>query len=392
MAASHLRTASLAAVLALAGCVRPEPQDRLSVGIDLDSPIIEDSGRFTFVSSVRELADGSFILTDSREGRVLHLDQRAQARREIGKRGRGPGEWQTVFPLLPLGGDSSLMAEPGNRRWSIFRGANVIVSLPPDLPAIGVTGGFVLSADGLGRVYRVFPPPLTGDLAMSRTTDDSIPFVRIGLLTGRADTLTWLADASATVELAKSADGAVVAIGISRPAFSVSEQAVAFEDGWVAVARLWPYRVDWHAPDDHWIRGAPVAEAPALLDGAERRAYLARNAESIRALARATPRVRAALARRYGEFPTAIPAFEPAALIPGMDGCLYVRRTPTAAAPDPRYDVFDRNGSRRVTLRLGTSQRLVARGLDRLYIVTMDEDDFERLSIYPSPSELERCA
>jgi len=48
-----------------------------------------------------------------------------------------------------------------------------------------------------------------------------------------------------------------------------------FPDGWIAIARLDPYLVEWRTPDGRTVRGTPLPSARVKVDDAEKRAYMA---------------------------------------------------------------------------------------------------------------------
>src|SRR5688500_2795541 len=94
------------------------------------------SEAFSSIGSVRELTDGRVLITASREGRIVAANLRTGTVEQVGRRGRGPNEYGTVGALLPLAGDSSLMVDVMNRRWLLFSGPSIVVTLPPDTPII----------------------------------------------------------------------------------------------------------------------------------------------------------------------------------------------------------------------------------------------------------------
>lgn len=338
---------------------------------------------FTFVSSVRELPDGRIIVTDPRERRFLSVDPRSSSIVPIGRVGRGPGEWTNLFPVIPLGGDSSLMPDAPARRWSWLIGDAIVGQTAADDDVVAATGGLIVGADAGRSVYWVVPATISpGASRAERTERDSVPLVRRRIDAMRPETLVILRDAPAGVTL--GADGQVA--GISRPVHSVAEQAAVFVDGWVAVARLDPYRVEWRAPSGAWSRGPALGwlrDAP--MTAAERDAFTRRHARELQDLERSPPAIREALRRRYTDFPAYVPPFLPGALVAGLDGCLYVRRTPTARWPTPRVDRFDRRGQRVGQLLLDSLQRLVSVGRQHAYIATRDPDDVEWISRHPLP-------
>jgi hypothetical protein len=173
---------------------------------------------------------------------------------------------------------------------------------------------------------------------------------------------------------------------VSRPALSVGEDAALFQDGWMAVARLDPYRVDWRTPAGTIIPGEQLPVPVIPFDTREREAYLARTRSEFSDPEGHMPAaMKAAVQRLLTDLPETIPPFLPRALIAGADCLLYIRRTPTVDHPSPTYDAVDRSGRLRFQIELAPRQRLVAAGVKHLYIVTRDSSDLERLSRHPTP-------
>ena len=73
------------------------------------------------------------------------------------------------------------------------------------------------------------------------------------------------------------------------------------------------------------------------------------------------------------------------ALQPGPNGLLLIQRTRMADAPGKNYDVVDRTGSLRGTLRLPEDQTVVGWGSSSLYVVTKDDVDLLTLSRHAWP-------
>jgi hypothetical protein len=333
---------------------------------------------FTYLSSVRELRDGRVIISDPREQRLIVADLTTGLVKPVGRRGRGPQEWSTAIGLHPLQGDSSLQIDGGSRRWLVFDADRIVGVLPPDAPVISATHGYALQADGLGHVFGVAPwRPRPG--LRKHDARDSLAVVRYHRTTGAADTVALLRDWPATVQTIGAPNGELMERLVSRPAFAVAEEFVAFVDGWLAVARLGPYRVDWRAPDGRWVRGRALPVPVVRLEEREKKAYLDRSAQAIAALERGDPAMRAALMPMYTDFPATVPPFQSDALIPGGDGRVYIRRTLTAAHPEPRYDIVSRRGELEGQIRLATGERIVTVSARYVYVVWRDKDDVERL-------------
>ena len=146
--------------------------------------------------------------------------------------------------------------------------------------------------------------------------------------------------------------------------------------GWVAVARLDPYRVDWRAPDGRWQRGTPLPFTSPVVDRRERRAYLDRRAAMLG---------KAETPPAGDSWPAAIPPFQPSPLVAAPDGSLLILRTPTADAPGHRYDRVNRRGHLVGWLELPASEQLAAIGVHGAYVISTDGDGIQRLQRHPWP-------
>lgn len=115
----HVRTVTVVTIAFLIGCARA------------DSVVAEDTGVLALIDDVvvREtdslfvgrpvdmiaLRDGSVVITDVAQSRVLLIDRAGEIRMTIGRKGRGPGEM--VSPnWLALEGDSILHVKDGGKK------------------------------------------------------------------------------------------------------------------------------------------------------------------------------------------------------------------------------------------------------------------------------------
>jgi hypothetical protein len=155
-------------------------------------------------------------------------------------------------------------------------------------------------------------------------------------------------------------------MGIRRIPLNAQEHAELFPDGWLAAARLEPYRVDWRSPDGQWIRGAPLPFRAVPMTDREKRAYAERNSWATDAT----------------DWPEVLPPFDrtPPPLLTAPDGLLLIHRLPTADQRDTRYDVVDRHGVLLGQLVMAPNQRLLGFGARSVYVITIDDDGIQRLS------------
>jgi hypothetical protein len=202
---------------------------------------------------------------------------------------------------------------------------------------------------------------------------DSLLLVRASIRHPGADTLDIRR--AAPVAGARRQDEQGNRLPLAVPAFAVGEEVAVAPDGWIAVARLDPLRVDWIRPDGRVVRGAPTGDAPVPLGDAEKERYLGAHTAAIRTFEAYPPSgIRDVLLTRYRVFPNELPPFEPGALVAGGDDLAYLQRLEPVGAQGARHDVFDRTGRRVGVLRLPADQRVVAVTERYRYVVRTDAD------------------
>ena len=131
---------------AMLAAAQPMPQVKLKPATaSLDE-------EFTVITSVRELADGRILITDPREARVVVADLASGLVTQVGRNGKGPGEYSMAAPIRPMAGDSSILFDMMSRRWLLLDGARIVVTVPPDAPVVLAMKGYALAADGRGSV------------------------------------------------------------------------------------------------------------------------------------------------------------------------------------------------------------------------------------------------
>jgi len=336
---------------------------------------------FIGVTSIREVADGRAIVTDGRDQKLYVVDFSTRRAELLGRRGRGPGEWLNVGLIYPTQGDSSILSDFGNLRWLLFAGAQIVGTVPPDHPAVRATNSMQSGVDRLGHVLMLTRKPRrSGPRVITRK--DSMSVVFVDRNTGHMDTVATLRERPHRIETVTDAKGRVVSsMPVATEPNAQAERAELFNDGWLAVVRLEPLRVDWRAPNGTWTYGKPLPLRPEPVDPAERRAILQRRAEAVQE------------AKRHGlpsppsfEFPTTLPVITFSASPRQMpDGRLALARTPSASQQRLRYLVINRHGGIDGELRLGMREKILGFGERSVYVVATDEDDIQRLRRHPWP-------
>ena len=195
------------------------------------------------VHALRELQDGRVLVTETgNSSRLIVADFKSGTVSPLGRRGSGPGEYTLGIGLYRLSGDSTLMVV-AQERWLLLNGATIAQTVTLSDPWLSWISG----VDTLGQVLV---------RAAGRPDDDS---GTVALRLRRGGTLVT------TIRTASSAEP-----GYPRPPelranggvrylndpWVGSESALLFPDGWIAVARQRPYRIDWRSPDGKWTSGA----------------------------------------------------------------------------------------------------------------------------------------
>ena len=343
------------------------------------TPLAPPSGRldheFTRVESVRELKDGRVIVSDPNDRGLVVIDFRNGSVVDVSHKGRGPGEYARAGTVYGLAADSSVMSDNANRRWLLLHGDRVVATIPPDDPAVLAAAGIVSGADTFGHVLtQRRPPPKPGPSIIGK--DDSTTLVLVSRARGTVDTLTAVRRQPGRLEARYSADGRLSSTTMRINPFVAGEKFILFRDGWLAVARVEPYRVDWRAPDGKWTRGAPLPIPSINMNDREKRAAMARMAKENN-LPVTSPDA-------FSDWPATLSPFRPSgSLLEASDGRLLVPHQSSADHEETIYDVVNRRGQLDGQLTLPPNERIAGFGAASVYVVVVDDDGIERLRRHP---------
>jgi hypothetical protein len=320
---------------------------------------------FSEITSMVELADGRVLISDRLERRVVVADFSAGTVSPVGRTGPGPGEYMYATKLIPLwgqkrlGGSTALMIDVPPR-WLVFEEDSIVETVAFSQPAYAATNGLIVGADSNGYVLAL------GERSFDRPLDDSIPLLKVSLTTGRADTVAKIGPRARQAQMTfLPGETRPETIRMFVPILAAEEEALSFPDGWIAVARVHPYRVDWFDPQGRRIVGAPLPFQETPLNEREKQAYRERRA----ATGLSAPSASAEWASSVPPFMTAVPH---SPLLAAPDGRIVIARTPTANQPENRYDLVDRRGRLTAQLVLPANTQLVAIGSQAAYLVSND--------------------
>jgi hypothetical protein len=323
------------------------------------------AGELTFasVTSIRELPDGSLLVADRANKRILHLRWDGSEPRQVGRLGDGPGEYRHPGWLYSMGGDSTLFTDEYSGRWIVLR-HNRILSTVSEGGALTRLLGGELAGAGRGKVLGL------ADWSR-RARSDSLSVVLVDLVAGRGDTIARLKARGSVPRftmLPPTASRRNPGVIFGNP-LETEEQALFFHDGWVAIARLDPYRVDWRSPDGSWTLGAPLPFERRPVDRAERCWAVERLVQE------------GVCPEDMSGWPAFVPPFVPRgpnnALLPLLaapDGRLVIARRASRTAPESRYDIVDRGGRLSGVLVLADNEALLGFGRGSIYVLSADGD------------------
>lgn len=375
-ALSHRSPWVLAAMLGIG----PVPVAAQSVReVHLGTPVARAVVQFTNVISVRELPDGRLLVSDPGEQALRLVDWERERVDLIGGIGDGPGEYRTPGLLYPLGSDSTLFTDGYSGRWSVWV-RDGFATTQRHSPYPQLVEESILGTDHLGHVLIQQGYRFSGAFGHPTAADSLV------LLLARrdwevVDTVARVAGAGAAAHRRPPSGGRPGVIAFNP--LAAQDQALLYPDGWIAVARQSPYRVDWRAPDGRWRTGRPLPFVPIKLDRAAKCAVWRESGLS--PLMDCDPDF-------LPEWPEVLPPFHlrpsgerTPVLLASPDGALLIRRTRFLGPSETTYDIVGRHGELVGVLLLPADERLVGFGQASAYVLRRDEWDLQTLVRYPWP-------
>lgn len=355
--------------------------------VRLGPPTATLAHEFTQLRGVRELPDGRLLVSDRLEPALYVVDLKTGRATRIGREGSGPEEYRLPSTLLPLPGDSTLVADEGNARFMII-GTDLKVhrSLSSQRPGL-VYSPWPRATDRQGRLYFQVPAWASGPEGIE---DDSVHVARLDLRTGKLDTLAR----------ARRPTEPRVKYGLPYVGFAPQDVWQATPDGRIALVRSKDYHIEWREPDGRITRGPAVAWTAVPVTERDRvdymRTFLENSGVGGRGSGGTNPtgisptpdemlepaRVKAMAAQN--PFAATKPPFTDLMPRVAPDQSLWVERSMPAGSPRT-WDVFDPAG--RIILRvvLPPGRRLLAVGRAGLYLASANADGLEALERYQLP-------
>jgi hypothetical protein len=320
---------------------------------------------------VRELRDGRVLVSDRRDKRVVVADLVRGTVEQVGRQGEGPLEYSSAEAVWGIGADSGILFLPP-QRWVLFAGHRIAGTLGADAAAVRVTRNVVRGVDTVGHVLS---GPIYAPANALEFQADSVPLLLTSRATGRVDTIARL---KAPIPRRNPIEGMPGYFQFMPPTLSMFEVSGQAADGWTAIVRTAPYRVDWRMPDGRWVKGAPIRVPVVKMNEREKLFYLEQNPDPSQ-----PPRTPESIT----DWPAAIPAVgNPRLLLVAPDGRVLIPRQPSADHPQTQYDVINRRGELDGQVSLPSNERIVGFGAKSVYVAVTDSDGIQRLRKHNWPT------
>jgi hypothetical protein len=342
---------------------------------------------FSSITRIVELADRRVLLNDNIEKTLGVADFVTGEFTAVARQGAGPLEYQTVFNLLRVPGDSVMLWDMGNRRTLVLASDGTPVRTSTlagsGNPMAMISQPIPRESDAHGRLYALF----TGmGSAGGMQRADSTALVRLASVTGTVDTLLLIAaPPGAGRMLPETSSGAML---LRSAGFPTRNAWGVFPDGRVLFIHGERYQPEIILPDGT-RRLAAVVPFPSIPVTAKDKDNLMKTHREqvgrmrIAAPPGATPpRFEAAEPERWQ---THMPPLLSDVVRVDSRARAWVRVSDRDPDAGERYDLLDAEGKRVDAVRLPRGLTLVAMGAGVFYATREDEDGLVYLRRFALP-------
>jgi hypothetical protein len=342
---------------------------------------------FSSIRGLRELPDGRVMVADGIDEIVMIADLKTGKGDTLGRVGQGPGEYKSPDALYTLPGGGTLLVDLGNGRLNYIGADGKYKESSPiaqgNMPRLSII--IPRGVDRQGRVY--YQPAIGGP---GGRVPDSASVVRWTRASSAFDTVGRVKLPEIVTRESGDANNQRQS---QRPKpFPIQDSWNVGPNGQVAIARGREYRVDWITAEGRLVRGRPVQVVPVPIRDADKREWVAEQANGIRVnMQNINGQVTMAFGRGGNpdqeeddaiaatEWPAAKPPFS--AVFVSPTGEAWVERSVPAGAPRV-MDVFDAAGVLKTRVVLPAGRRLVGFGNGVVYLRHSDASDLEHLERY----------
>ncbi|NOT07271.1 MAG: hypothetical protein HOP28_03605 [Gemmatimonadales bacterium] len=372
--------AALGAAATLSAQQDPKPRP-------LGAMIGEFPQTFSNVRGFASVGDGRLVVSDRGEQRLSLIEFASGTAKSLSRKGGGPLEYTELGGLYHTKGGGVALYDQNRVRLLGITPTGELVELPP-IPtrpggraySVSDRGPDLYTPDSLGQFYwssRSFGMPpnrANGEIQPS----PGLPVLRIRS-PAEVDTVAMLRQPpSRTVSTGPGMTSSQTVL------YSPVDLWALSPDGWLAVVRSVPYRVEWHPPRGAVVQGPVIPYTALRVTDADRAIFEkpAGGPPQIMGARTTGEGVRMAPVGGGGQalFADAKPAF-PNEQVPLIDhnGRLWVERYTANQKEGRVYDVFDRAGALADRVLMPAGVRLVGFDRNSVYGVRADDDDLLHL-------------
>ena len=289
-----------------------------------------------------------------------------------GRKGGGPGEFQGIRWMARFDGDSVIIYDPNNRRFSIFSlDAQFGRSFAPEEQFFGVAGRL---ADG----SFVLPPTLvfsTSDGPRNGLVRDSARVIRVSATGASPDTLLVVIGGETYIQTSSSG-GQVTSMWVRTAPFA-HNTTIAVGDSIFYTATSDRYEISGWAPDGRLVRLIRRDIQPGAVSQADIDRYKQQQLDNTR-----SDNDRRELEKALAEmpYPDRMPAHGPIRM--DDDGNLWVQDYSPWTTEPTRWTVFDEEGRAIGTVTLPPRFTVHQIGSDYVLGMIRDDLDVEQVVVY----------
>jgi hypothetical protein len=329
--------------------------------------------QFTMVKSVAELSGNRLLVADAGDNRLAIYQWDGESLTDVGRRGRGPGEYQSLGRLFSFGGDSVLVEDAGLRQWSVFDGIRLGGAINIRVRAAGMVR---LAGGSHDRSFLEIRPGLDGRFTDGRRTNVLMLASTLEAFVGRAGgdqlnpagTFKGGFAGDTTVLRPVTPNGSPISWSLTS-LLTAEDQLILLPDGTIVYARQNPLRVTFRDRSGRTIADVLIpytytADTDEEKQFAFKRVHTAAQQRTLRF-------------QDFPGWPSVVPPIDNDGLLAGPEGSVIMLLRPTARKS--QVAMYVRRTGVVETIALPAGHRLVGAGFRSIYTVQKNPDDLEQL-------------
>jgi hypothetical protein len=325
------------------------------------------------------LTDGRIVVADNASGELRFFDSTGTLVTRTGRKGKGPGEFEQIFSLWAIGGDTLVAFDLSTRRLSFVAPTGAYVR-QADLAQQGfmvpvgrlddgtiVATGFSMNPTSLPSRGTIFRSPL--------------PVLLVAADGGAPDTMAIFDGPEMyTEEISFAGRSFPTPMGLQFGRTT----AVAAAGSRIYVADNAKPEIQVFGREGKLIRLVRLAYTPATVTDTMKKAQEAENLDRLTQNLGMPPAMvsQAQDMVRRAKYASQVPPYQ--AIVLARDGSLWVQEYTMPGGP-LRFSVHDTTGSRVAITTLPEGVRPVDIGRDYVLGIWRDDDDVEHVRLYRAP-------